>query len=497
LGANRLRIVRQLLTEALVLASLGALLGLVVAQWGIRALTVLMANGRQNFVLNAELNWRVLAVTILLTMLTAFLFGLAPALQSTRVDLTAGLKQTRAGESRARVGRWLRVSLSHTLVVWQISVSLLLLVAAGLFVRTLSNLNSVSLGFNREQLLLFSVNARQAGYRDQALTQFFQNLYTSVAAIPGVRSATASSFAPVSNSVSSGGITIPGYTGKDPGASFLSVAPEFFRTMEIPVLLGRPIDQRDVAAAAKVAVVNDVFVSRYFPGQSPLGRRFTMGSPPNNFDIEIVGVSKGARYSSVKEAIPPVVYLPYTYNPRLIGSLTFELRTAGNPLALAGAAREAVRQADSRIPVTDLRTQAAAIDQTIVQERTFATLCGAFATLALAIACVGLYGTMAYGVARRTNEIGLRMALGAERSRLIWMVLREVCVLTGIGLAIGLAGAVATTKFVKSFLFEMQPNDPWSIVSAVAVMVVAAIAAGYGPAWRASRMDPWKALRHD
>jgi ABC-type antimicrobial peptide transport system permease subunit len=159
--------------------------------------------------------------------------------------------------------------------------------------------------------------------------------------------------------------------------------------------------------------------------------------------------------------------------------------------------RQAVRQADSRIPVTDLRTQAAAIDQTIGQERTFATLCGAFAMLALAIACVGLYGTMAYGVARRTNEIGLRMALGAERRGLIWMVLREVCVLTGIGLAVGLAGALATTKFVKSFLFEMQHNDPWAIGGAVAVMAVAALAAGYGPAWRASRMDPWKALRHD
>jgi predicted permease len=432
-----------------------------------------------------------------LALLTGVLFGLAPALQSTRVDLTTALKQTRAGESRQRLGAWLRVSLTQSLVVTQIAVSLLLLVAAGLFVRTLSNLNSIELGFNRERILLFAVNARQAGYNNETMPRFFENLQARLAAIPGVRSATASNLALVSNTLSNGGIEIPGYTGHDPDASFLSVAPDFFRTFEIPVLLGRPIDARDVAGAAKVAVVNEAFVKDYFAGQNPLGRRFRNARGPAATEVEIVGVSRNARYSSLKEDISPVAYFPYTYEPRSMGSLTFELRTAGDPMALANAAREVVRQADSRIPMTGMNTQDAVIDNTIGQERTFATLCTAFALLAVAIACVGLYGTMAYSVARRTNELGLRMALGAQRKKLIWMVLREVFVMAAVGLAMGIPIALATTKFVQSFLFEMKPNDPWAIAGAAIVLVLAAGAAGYGPAWRASRIDPWNALRHE
>jgi predicted permease len=497
LGAGRARIVRQLLTESLLLASCGAVLGLLFARWGVAGLTVLLANGRENFPLEAGLNWRVLAVTIVLTLATGLLFGLAPALQSTRVDLTSALKQTRAAGDRKRVGAWLRVSLSQVLVVAQIAVSLLLLVAAGLFVRTLSKLDSVELGFNREHLLLFTVNARQAGYRDQALARFFENLYAAVAAIPGVRDASASSLALVSQSVNSTRVTVPGYAGKEEGVSMVSVAPHFFSTMQIPVLLGRPIDARDVSAAAKVAVVNEAFVKTYYGGANPVGKHFTLSRGANAMDIEIAGVAKNARYSSLKGELPPVAYLPYTYNPKSMGSLTFELRAAGDPLALVSAARQVVRQADSRIPVTEVRTQEAVIDQTIGQERTFASLCTAFALLAVAIACVGLYGTMAYSVARRTNEIGLRMALGAERRRLIWMVLREVCAMAVVGLALGVPVALATTRFVKSFLFEMKPNDPWAIAGAAAVLVAAAVAAGYGPAWRASRIDPWNALRHE
>ncbi|MDF3043086.1 MAG: hypothetical protein K0Q71_5792 [Thermomicrobiales bacterium] len=497
LGAGRSRLVRQLLTEALLLATLGGLAGLLVAHWGIRGLTALLASGNDTFLLEGGLNWRVLAVTMGLALLTGVLFGLAPALQSTRVDLTTALKQTRAGESRKRIGAWLRVSLSQSLVVTQIAVSLLLLVAAGLFVRTLSNLNSIELGFNRERLLLFTVNARQAGYRGQAMARFFQDLYGQVAAIPGVRSATASHMPVVSNTMSSSGIVVPGYTGHDPEAAYLYIAPEFFRTYEIPVLLGRPIDARDVAAAAKVAVVNEVFVTKYLAGQSPLGHRFRVTRGQDAIEVEIVGVSRNARYSSLKDDLPAVAYLPYTYDERSMGSLTFELRTAGDPMALANAAREVVRQADSRIPVTGMTTQDAVIDNTIGQERTFATLCTAFALLAVAIACVGLYGTMAYSVARRTNELGLRVALGAQRKKLIWMVLREVFVMAAVGLAIGVPVALATTKFVQSFLFEMKPNDPWAIAGAAVVLVLAAVAAGYGPAWRASRIDPWNALRHE
>lgn len=497
LGAGRARIIRQLLTESVLLATLGGLLGLLFAQWGIRGLTYLLANGRESFVLGVDLNWRVLALTMGMALLTGILFGLAPALQATKVDLTTALKQTRAGEPRRRIGAWLKVSLSQTLVVTQIAVSLLLLVAAGLFVRTLTKLNSVELGFNQEKMLLFNVNARQIGYKPEQMPQFFDNLLQRFATIPGVRNATASSFAMVTQSMNSTRINVPGYTGKDNSLANLSVAANFFETMQIPVQLGRPIEARDTAGAAKVAVVNEVFAKRFFPNQSPVGRRFHTGSGPNAREFEIIGVARNARYHSLKEELPAVAYFPYTYDPRVMGSLTFELRAAGDPKTLTAAVRDIVRQADSRIPVTNIRTQEEAVEQTIGQERTFATLCTGFALLAVAIACVGLYGTMAYSVARRTNELGLRMALGAQRKRLIWMVLREVCLMAAVGLAIGVPIALATTKFVKSFLFDMKPNDPLAIVGAAMVLVLAAVAAGYGPAWRASRIDPWNALRHE
>jgi macrolide transport system ATP-binding/permease protein len=489
LGAGRWRIVRQLLTESVLLATIGAAVGVVFAKWGIKGLLALMANGRQTILLDAGLNWRVLGMTAALAIVTGVLFGLAPALESTRVDLVTALKQARAVGSRRRIGT--------VLVVGQIAVSLLLLVAAGLFVRTLSKLNSVELGFNREHVLVFNVNARQAGYKDQAIYRFYDNLHGRLASIPGVRSATATGMPMVAQNVNSSSVRIPGYTGTDTGASFLTVAPNFFETMQIPVLLGRAIDQRDVAGGAKIAVVNEVFAKKFLNGENPIGKHFTRGKGENQMEFEIAGVAKNARYSSLKEELPPVVYLPYTHDPRSMGQLTFELRAAGDPMGLANAAREVVRQADSRIPVTNVRTQDAVIDQTIGQERTFATLCTAFALLAVAIACVGLYGTMAYSVARRTNEIGLRMALGAERRRLIWMVLREVLVMAAAGLAIGVPVALATTKFVKSFLFELKPNDPWAITGAAVVLTLATLAAGYGPARRASRIDPWTALRDE
>jgi predicted permease len=497
LGAARGRIVRQLLTESILLATLGAALGVLFAQWGLRGLLVLMANGRQTFLLDAGLNWRVLALTMGLALLTGVLFGLAPALQSSRLDLVSALKQTRAGEAKRRIAASLKISLSQGLVVTQIAVSLLLLVAAGLFARTLSKLNSVQLGFNSEHVLVFAVNARQAGYRDQAIYRFFDSLQGHLSAIPGVRAATASGFPLVAQSMNSSSIRIPGYTGTDTETAFLNIAPNFFDTMQISMLAGRAIDARDVAGGAKIAVVNEVFVKKFLQGENPIGKHFTRGKGPNEMQFEIVGVAKNARYHSLKDDLPALAYIPYTHDPRQMGQLTFELRAAGDPMTLANAAREVVRQADSRIPVTNLRTQEAVIDQTIGQERTFATLCTAFALLAVAIACVGLYGSMAYSVARRTNEIGLRMALGAERRQLIWMVLREVIVMAAFGLAIGVPISLATTKFVKSFLFGMKPNDPLAIAGAATILVLAAIAAGYGPAWRASRVDPWLALRDE
>ncbi len=491
LGAGRGRVVRQLLTESLLLASLGGLLGLAFAKWGIGALTLLIGNGQENFTLHATLNWHVLAVTVALSVGTGMLFGLAPAMQSTRVDLVSALKQTRGGEQRFRLHSWMRVSLSQVLAVAQIAISLLLLVAAGLFVRTLTNLNSIAVGFNRENLLLVSLNARQAGYKDDALVRFYRDLHARLSGIPGVRSASYCNYALVSGSRSSTDARIPGQPAGN--TSYLNVGPGFFSTMQIPILLGREISERDANGSNHVAVVNEVFVKNFFGGENPVGRHFGLGGR-NAIDYEIIGVAKTSRLNSLKQDVPPVAYVPYTPNVR---QAVYVLRAAGEPMAFANTVRQAVRRADARIPISEIVTQAKQIDQTISQERTFATLCVCFAVLAVLIACVGLYGMMAYSVARRTNEIGIRMALGAERRRLVWMVLREVLLMAIMGLAIGIPAAIAASKFVGSFLFQMKPNDPLAFTLAAGSLLAAALVAGYGPAWRASRIDPWTALRDE
>jgi macrolide transport system ATP-binding/permease protein len=496
-GAGRLRVVRQLLTESVLLASLGGLLGLAFAQWGIGALTLLIGNGREDFSLHATLNWHVLAITIALSAATGMLFGLAPAIQSTRVDLVSALKQMRAGEHRLRFYPWLRVSLSQVLTVSQIAISMLLLVAAGLFVHTLTNLNSIALGFNRESVLLVSVNARQAGYKDDALLRFYHNLLGRFSSLPGVRSASFSNYALLAEHRNTTDVRIPGKAANSRSVTVLNIGPAFFTTMQMPLLLGREIDDRDNISTRRVAVVNELFLKTYLDDQNPIGQHFTLGSQ-EGLDFEIVGVCKTARLNSLKQNIPPVAYVPYSQNPRQsLGQMVYELRAAGDPMALATSVRQLVRQTDEHIPISSLMTQARQVDQTIGQERTFAMLCTCFAVLALLIACVGLYGMMAYRVARRTNEIGIRMALGAERRRLIWMVLREVVLMAVVGLAIGLPAALATTRFVQSFLFQMKPNDPPALMLAAATLLGAALLAGFGPALRASRIDPWIALRDE
>jgi predicted permease len=490
LGAGRSRVIRQMLTESVLLAMVGAGLGILFAAWGIQLLTMLIGNGRENFTLRAELNWNVLAVTLGLTLLTGLLFGLAPALHATRVDLAGSLKQAGLAERRRRFGA------GQALVSIQIATSLLLLVAAGLFVRTLVNLNSIELGFNREHLLLFSINARQAGYRDAAQVRFYETLRSRLIAIPGVRSATASSMLLATGSISNNSVYVPSAppTAKKNAAN-MEVGAAFFTTMQIPIVAGREIDERDQTTTQKVAVVNEEFAKRYFPGVNPLGQRFGLGD--KTADIEIVGVSKAVKHQSVKQEIPAVVYVPYGQDPAGLFGLNFEVRAAGPPLALAEAVRKVVRDMDSRIPVAGIDTQERLIDDTTSQERTFATLGGGFAVLAVLIACVGLYGTMAYSVARRTAEIGVRMALGAQRARVMKMVLRDVVLVAAVGLAVGVPVAWTGARMVESFLFGVKAKDPTVMVAAPIVLLVAAIVAGYGPAWRASRIDPWKALRHE
>jgi predicted permease len=490
-GASRLRIVRQLLTESVLLASLGGVLGVLFAIWGIRFLTLLLGN------LHAELNWRVLVAAAALSLLTGILFGLAPAVQATRVDVMPALKETRAGQAQLRHTFW-RVSLGHILVVCQIAISLLMLVAAGLFVRTLSNLQSIELGFNRENVLLFQLDARKAGHRDPEIAAFYGDLRKRFSEIPGVRSASLSD-----SSLIGAGFGVPiGVSGQPPGFGnrILNVGPAFFTTMQIPILAGRDIEERDQPGSPSVAVINEVFAKANFGNRSPLGRRLSLRKRQVDApvrDMEIVGVTRNARYGSLTRDIPPVVYIPYDQGFPQPDQMVYALRTSGDPLRYVNSIRETVRQADARVPVSEVRTQAADIDQTINQEITFARLCTAFAILALVIACVGLYGTMSYNVARRTGEIGIRMALGAPRGLVVRMVLREVFVLAAMGLAISVPTALGASKLIESFLFGMKANDPVAVTAAVIILVSAAVLAGYFPARKASRIDPAITLRHE
>jgi predicted permease len=500
LGASRGRVLRQLLTESVLLALAGGILGLGIAAAGIRFLLWLLVGGSEDFTLRMELDWPILAFTIVVAFATGILFGLAPAIAATRVDITPALKETRASVPR-RHGR--RVALSQFLVVVQIALSLLLALGAALFVRTLANLHSVPIGFDQQNLLTFKLDASQAGYKDAALRALYARMDERFRVLPGVRAATVTDMPLVADWNESTHVNMPGLPKQEAGpgglnTSLTSVGPTFFETMHLPILLGRQIDSRDVDGAPLAAVVNEVFAKKYLPNQNPIGQHFRLGNSEAG-DMTIVGVAKNARYNSLKQAIPPVAYLSYLQNiiKRPPVAMFFELRTAGDPLALAGTVRKVVSEAIPSVPVTGLMTQSQRIDNTITQERTFADLCTAFALLALTIACVGLYGTTAYTVSRRTNEIGIRMALGAERKRIILMVLREVFALAAAGLAMGLIGAWSVISTIKSFIFGMKPADPLAMLLAVGIFAAVLLLAGFAPAMRASRIDPLSALRHE
>jgi macrolide transport system ATP-binding/permease protein len=487
LGAGRFRVVRQLLTESVMLASLGGAFGILFAIWGVRTLTFLLSRGQENFTLHAGLNWNVLAVTAALSVVCGLLFGLAPAIQSTRPDVMPALKNGRGGGPRRRA--------QQVLVVAQIAISFLLLVAAGLFVRTLDKLQSIQLGYAREHILLFSLNARQAGHRDPEITTFYENLRKRFESIPGVRSASLAQSSIISageagktyrGTIKIGAVTVQ-------GAGVLTVGPRFLTTMQIPLLAGREIDERDQAGSTPVAVISERMARTYFGNENPVGRRITFVD--DNRDLEIIGVAGNVRYGGLKEGNPMTVFVAASQDSP--EGVTYALRTVGDPLRYAKSVYDIVRRADSRIPIRNVITQTAEIDRTISQEVNFAKLCTGFAVLALLIACVGLYGTMSYSVARQVGEIGIRMALGAQRGAVVWMVLRHVLVLASVGLAISLPVALGASRLVKSFLFETQPNDPRTLALAGVVLLSAALLAGYAPARRASRVDPVAALRQE
>ena len=503
IGAGRFRLIRQLLTESLVLASIGGALGVLVAFGGKGLLTALLARGDVAFTLHPELNWRVLAVTVVISMGCGLLFGVVPALQSTRPALVPALKDAGDGPRPRQRRLWLHLPLQEALVVAQIALLMLLLVLGGLFARTLSNLQSVPLGFSQSNLLLFDLNAPQAGRPAQTVAAFYDDVRNRLLRMPGIRAVTLSHSSLI-RAGRSHPVTLDGVLAQ--GTRFLQTGPNFFSTMEIPILQGRDIDDRDRGPGSPVAVVSEHFAKSFLPGQNPLGRRISVGgaispltpSGRRPVEFEIIGVAADARYGNLKAALVPVVYGAYAQIPQSqVQQMTFALRTDGDPLRHAAAIRQIVHDADPHVPVTNIVTQSVEIDRTINQEIVMARLATAFALLALLIAGVGLYGTVAYSVARRTREIGIRMALGAPRGGVVWLVMRQVIVLTALGLAISIPLARGSSQFVESFLFGMQPNDPRAVAIALVTLITATLLAGYAPARRAARIDPTTALRHE
>jgi predicted permease len=487
LGATRSRLVRQMLTESLLIAALGGALGIVVGYWGQQLLPG--APGRA-----MSIDWRLLAFVVVVTALTGILFGIAPALRGTGVNVNVALKEN----SRSVMGS--RSLLGKSLLIVQVAISLVLLVGAGLFLRTLENLRHVDVGFNPDKLLLFRVNPGLNRYDDKKVRTLYRDMLDRLAAVPGVRGVALSQPALLSGSVNSTSFFIQGRT-YDPAVrqnnnsvNRLVISPNFFEVMGIPLVVGRGFTERDQDTAPKVAVINEAAVRKYFPNENPVGRHFG-SSIETTGDLEIVGVLRDAKYNSVRDDVPPTMYVPY--GQARAGNAVFEVRTAATPAGVTGSVREAVRQIDPNLPLTDVSTQIEQIERRFQQERVFAQACTLFGGLALLLASVGLFGLMSYSVSRRTNEIGIRMALGAQRQDVLRLVMRESMILVAIGVVIGLGLAVATSQFVSTLLYGLPPRDVLTIVTAVAVMVVVSAVAGYLPARRASRVDPMVALHYE
>ena len=427
-------------------------------------------------------------------MLAGVVFGLAPAMRTTRADINNVLKET----SRSVAGS--RSVLGKSLLVVQVAISLVLVTGAGLFLRTLDNLRAVDVGFDPANLVLFRVNPQLNGYDEQRSAALYQQLVERLGGLPGVRAATLSNPALLSGSVSQTSIFVQGRTydagvQQQDSINRLVIAPNFFDVMGIPRKLGRGFTEgENNAKAPKVAIVNEAAAKKYFPEGNPIGRRFG-SSLETTGQLEVVGVVRDAKYDSVRDEVPPTMYVPF--RQARMGTPTVAVRTAGDPLAFVGAIRETVRAIDPNLPMVDVSTQMEQVEKRLEQEKVFAQAYTLFGALALVLAAVGLYGVMSYTVARRTNEIGIRLALGAQRGQVLGATMRESLVLVSIGVAIGIAVVLAASRFVASLLFGVPRNDLISIALATAVLGVVAAVAAYLPARRASRVDPMVALRNE
>ena len=420
-------------------------------------------------------------------------------MRATGIDLTPALKEG----ARSLLGHASRFGLAKALVVLQVALSLLLLVGAGLFVRSLRNLESQDLGFSPQHVLLVGIDPRIAGYKQAQLPSFYRLVQERVEAIPGVRSASLAAYGLESGSTQSESIRrVQGYVRKprEPMvAQITTVGQRYFETVGMTLLVGRGFGPQDSETSPKVAVINETMARYYFGRENPIGKRFAFDEPGLGADLEIVGVTKDARYNNLREETPHMVYLPAFQHPEYLHEL--EVRSLGNPTSVAQDVRRALTEIDSKLPVIRVTTLSERVDGSLNQERLIAQLSSFFGGLALLLACVGLYGIMSYAVARRTSEIGIRMALGAQRGNILGMVLRETLLLVLIGLALGIPAALAATRLagslISSLLFKLKAADPVTITIATLVMIVIALLAGYLPARRASRVDPMVALRYE
>ncbi len=508
LGASRWRLIRQLLTESILLSAVGGALGVVFALWikdGL--LAVNDWGGRGMRALEPQLDWRVLGFTMALSLLTGIVFGLAPAWRATNVDLTPTLKDSGRGSSAAS-----RSLLSRGLVVLQVALSLLLLVGAGLFVRTLLNLQRVEPGFNTRNLLLFGIQPGLIGYKDEKLTQLYERMTERLEALPGVQAVTFSRMTLLAQGSSSRSVFLrsalaaaPDSEGriKESGEGYIhQVRENFLEAMEIPLLGGRTFKPQDDAKAPRVVVVNQTFANKYFPNENPIGKRFAFDSKKPD-EIEIIGLVKDAKYARQRDEIPPTVYSSWRQELRSMSGATIEVRTAGDPTAAVAAVRQAMKEVDANLPLNNVKTQIEQADETLRMERLFAKLMTLFGLLAQQLASIGLFGVMAYAVSQRTHEIGIRMALGATQSDVLKMVMKQGLVLTVIGVVLGLGGAYVLTKYLESWmqlskmLYGVQLSDPLTYGVIAVLLTVVALLACYIPARRATKVDPMIALRYE
>jgi predicted permease len=505
-GAGRWRLVRQLLTESLLLAVLGGVAGVVVAFWSKSALLALTDKdtGILPSGVDLSLNWRVLAFTLAVSLLTGVLFGLVPAWRATSQGLTTALKQSR--RTTGAVSR-----LSKGLIVVQVALSLLLLVGAGLFIRTLYNLQHVNVGFNQENLLLFRLQPQQNGYKDERLVQFYEQLLARLDHLPDVRAATFARVPLIADDNWFNDILLPGETEQTAARhdTMRQVAREnYFATMEIPLLLGRNFTAHDDQHAPQVAIVNQTFARQFFPNGDALGKRVHI---TGEREVEIVGVVADTKYRSQREEMMPLLYTPWRQEGEAIGEMYFALRTASEPTAIAATVRQVVRELDSNLPVTELRTQTARAENTLGRERLSARLLSFFGVLALLLGAIGLSGVLAYSVAQRTNEMGIRMALGAQAANVMRLVVWQGMKLVLLGLAVGAVSGYGLKRLLASQyfgedawprqmaeqLYGVNATDRLTFVAIAALLTLVALAACWLPARKAAQVDPLKALRYE